>query len=78
MYKKEVQGWAKHLDFMILDIVCLQLAFVLAYCVRHGWKNPYMDWNYRRIAVVLMFLDIIVLVFFESLKNVLKLSLIHI
>ena len=72
MYKKEVQGWAKHLDFMILDIVCLQLAFVLAYCVRHGWKNPYMDWNYRRIAVVLTFLDIIVLVFFESLKNVLK------
>lgn len=22
MYKKSVQGWLKHLDFMILDVVC--------------------------------------------------------
>ena len=29
MYKKSVQGWLKHLDFMILDVVCLWISFTL-------------------------------------------------
>ena len=24
MYKKSSTGWLKHLDFMVLDIICLQ------------------------------------------------------
>ena len=31
MYKKSSTGWLKHLDFMVLDIICLQLAFVMGY-----------------------------------------------
>ena len=31
MYKKENNSWLKHIDFVILDILCLQLAFILAY-----------------------------------------------
>lgn len=31
MYKKSVQGWLKHLDFMILDVVCLWISFTLAF-----------------------------------------------
>ena len=30
MYAKKAQGWIKHLDFIILDMICLQVAFVLA------------------------------------------------
>lgn len=29
MYKKSPQGWMKHWDFILLDIFCLQLAFVV-------------------------------------------------
>lgn len=39
MYKKSPQGWLKHWDFILLDIFCLQLAFVVAYLVRQGWKT---------------------------------------
>lgn len=45
MYKKSVQGWLKHLDFMILDVVCLWISFTLAFNMRHGclmyWRILY-------------------------------------
>lgn len=34
MYRKEADGWMKHLDFIVLDMVCLQIAFILAYLLR--------------------------------------------
>lgn len=37
MYKKSVQGWLKHLDFMILDVVCLWISFTLAFGMRAAW-----------------------------------------
>ena len=40
MYKKSPQGWLKHWDFILVDIICLQLAFVVAYFVRMGFGNP--------------------------------------
>lgn len=36
MYRKEADGWMKHLDFIVLDMVCLQIAFILAYLLRLG------------------------------------------
>lgn len=29
MYKKKYSGWLKHADFLILDIIVLQLSFLL-------------------------------------------------
>lgn len=31
MYRKDSEGWLKHGDFIVLDMICLQLAFILAY-----------------------------------------------
>lgn len=30
MYQKFSDGWLKHMDFIILDIICLQIAFILS------------------------------------------------
>ena len=35
MYKRNAQGWSKHFDFMDVDELSLQLAFVLAVFLRH-------------------------------------------
>lgn len=72
MYKKSAQGWIKHLDFIILDLICLHIAFIIAYMMRHGMNNPYAVPIYRNVAFVITAIDILVIVFFESLKNVLK------
>ena len=47
MYKKSVQGWLKHLDFMILDVVCLWISFTLAFGMRHGSLNVFANSLYR-------------------------------
>ncbi len=72
MYRKSARGWEKHLDFMILDVICLHVAFTLAYMVRNGAWNPYGHELYRNMALVLTVIDVGVLIFFESMKNVLK------
>lgn len=70
--QKSAQGWIKHLDFIILDLICLHIAFIIAYMMRHGMNNPYAVPIYRNVAFVITAIDILVIVFFESLKNVLK------
>ena len=72
MYRKSATGWKKHLDFMILDVFSIQIAFMLAYIARYGLENPCGHELYRTMAIVLAVIDMGVLIFFGSMKNVLK------
>ena len=72
MYHKKPQGWMKHLDFIILDLLCLQFAFLLAYITRHDFVNPYANQFYRSMAIVYTLIDFSVLIVHDSMKNVLK------
>lgn len=72
MYAKKAQGWMKHLDFIILDMICLQVAFVLAYMTRHGLGNPYASSIYLNLSIVYAMVDMLVLITNRTMKNVLK------
>lgn len=72
MYKRSSKGWLKHVDFLILDLICLQISFYTAYCIRHGLQNMYANELYASMAVVLLLVDIVVEVIFENLHNVIK------
>lgn len=50
MYKKGSKGWLKHFDFILLDMICLQIAFLLAYVIRHDSGSPYIVPLYRNMA----------------------------
>ena len=72
MYKKSSTGWLKHLDFMVLDIICLQLAFVMGYFLRHHSFKPYGSPIYRNEAIAENTLIVL-----DEIQNA-PLSLIHI
>ncbi len=72
MHHKEKTGWVKHLDFIIIDIICLQLAYMAAFFVRHGGVNPYNNIGYRSVALILTLTQIIITVFGNNFKNVLR------
>ena len=72
MYRKYNLRWLKHLDFILLDVVCLHLAFIISYIIRHGWSNPYTREGYLMISVVFTIVDFLSAISFESMKNVLK------
>ena len=62
MYSKKTQGWQKHMDFMLIDVVSLNISFVLAYITRHGLNNPYGSLEYINLAIVYTLVDFLVLV----------------
>ena len=72
MYRKDNDNWLKHADFIILDMICLQAAFVLAYAISGYGFNPYARMLYRSMAVFIEFTDVIVLIVTGTLRGVLK------
>ena len=50
MYRKNSKGWLKHIDFILFDMVCLQLAFLLAYLIKNGNAHLYNDFLYRNMV----------------------------
>lgn len=72
MYRRESNGLIKHMDFILLNFLCLQLSFVGAFWIREGRINPYADERYRHIIIVITLVDIVVGVLFDTFKNVIK------
>ena len=72
MYRKDSEGWLKHADFIILDMLCLQLAYVLAYAISGYGFNPYATIIYRNMAVFLELADFVVIFGYGTMKSVLK------
>ena len=72
MYQKGAKGWLKHFDFMLLDLICVQIAFVIAFQIRHGFVNPYSNRDYLMLAIITELADIISLIFISNLGNILK------
>ena len=60
MYRRQRSGWFKHIDFVILDFLCLQISFIASYMIRHGIINPYQTPLYRNMGVILVFANIAV------------------
>lgn len=72
MYKFETKSWVKHLDFMLLDVLCVEVSVWLAFYFQQRSFDFYYDLTYRNLAVILLLVDIIVLVFAGTFKNILK------
>ena len=71
MYKRNAQGWSKHFDFMIVDEISLQIAFILATLIRnHIWA--YSSPLYRAMGVTLVLIDAVILVLHNSMHDVVK------
>ena len=72
MYKRKSDGWMKHFDFLLLDMVCLQIAFPLSFLILGRPVNPYADPLYRNMALILEVMDLTVMILFDTLSGVLK------
>lgn len=72
MYRRTYPSWLKHLDFILLDFLCLHAAFVAAYVYWVGPSVPYVAPVYQTMAVVLSLIQIAVSVYAESFKGVLR------
>ena len=84
MYEKAKSSWLKHLDFTILDIICLEAAYLLSFLFRDVWffkfhvgtdklsVNPWMNSFYSQIGLVLIAVDILLVLLRQSYKDILR------
>ncbi len=72
MNKRQIQGWIKHGDFILLDILCMQICYALVYwCIRGGEGNPYKNNVMVYQAVLLFVCQIIITLFSRQYHSIL-------
>ncbi|MCR5098222.1 MAG: sugar transferase [Lachnospiraceae bacterium] len=72
MYGEEKTGWVKHLDFTLIDLVCIQASLVIAYAWRFSGRLLFYEDIYVRIAILAALLDLVVVFFAEPYNGILR------
>lgn len=73
MYRRKNKGWLKHLDFAILDLVCMQICLALAYIGRHKEiANLYHNSIYQNVVLLLVVFEFGYLFFIDGYRDILK------
>ena len=78
MYKKRSSGWMKHLDFSLIDLICLHIAFVVSYLLHFSGgsyeygANPYKEPDWVMLMILVEVLDFLFIVTTNSFHNVLR------
>ncbi len=72
MYRKKPHGWSKHMDFMLLDVVCLYISYLIGFWIRHPGQNPFNLYIYRNLSIVMVLISIVVALFFGNFQGVLR------
>lgn len=72
MYKRRETSWLKHLDFMLLDAIFLQVAFFLASLLRYGSVEQYGKGIEQSMILVIAAMDLIVSIYMRNYTGILR------
>lgn len=73
MYKYEGSGWLKHIDFILIDMLCLFVSFFLSYLLRHRTVDGlFTNKTYLNTGIMLLILDYLVIMLFNVTQGILK------
>ena len=65
-------SWLKHWDFIVLDLLCLNVTFMIAYWLRLGFGNMYAEPEYRMMVVIMMILHFCIAFFSDFYSGILS------
>ncbi|HJA67081.1 MAG TPA: sugar transferase [Candidatus Mediterraneibacter cottocaccae] len=72
MYSRITNSWLKHWDFIVLDLITLQAAYVFSCIMRQGLHNPYQDQLYLNIGMIIGVADICAAFFMEPYHGIMR------
>ena len=72
MYRRQPQGWLKHIDFGICDFICMQVALALAAIVRFDIRRFYMESSYITLMLLTAVLSLLIIFFGNGYSGILK------
>lgn len=71
MYVKK-NSWVKHLDFILADLLCINLTLLIAYFLRNGVRNVYALKEYRTLLFAIMALHFCISFFSNTYSDILR------
>ncbi len=79
MHRKKQKTWAKHFDFILLDLLFIELSFVIAYVLRFGidqlkflFGGSSSVRSYHYIMLTILALHVAIVFFSKQYDNILK------
>lgn len=72
MYKRKTSGWSQHLDFMAMDILCLELAWLFSCLMRTPWQELSRTAGFWVLCVGMAFIDLLVMVLMDAYHSVIR------
>ena len=73
MERSNGNSWVKHLDFLIFDVICMEVSLVLAYLLRNSLgTGVVLGRLYAVMAGVLLLVNLVVALFNESYRSILR------
>ena len=72
MYKTITNNLWKHIDFLIVDCICIQAACILGFWNIDGVAFPYSNYNFVRAVVVITCFEFLVGILSDCYSNILK------
>ena len=70
MYQRISSDWLGRMDFVLGDMIFLQIAFVFSYIARNGFENPYENEIYLSMGMLICLIDVCTAFFLESYRNI--------
>ena len=70
--KNKVTSRSKHLDFIILDLICIELSFWLAYYIRLGHDNTVTPSDYSLMNTMVMLIHLSIIFISEGYSGIMK------
>lgn len=72
MYRRKTGGWSQHLDFMALDILCLEIAWVVGALMHSPLKEVLKSFLFWSIVVGIALTDLLVMVLMDAYHSVIR------
>lgn len=66
------ENWLKHWDFILLDMLCFQLAYFVSVMFRNSWRYSFENSLYLQVGLVIILADICTLFFAESYHGIMR------
>ena len=72
MYRKKTSSWLKHWDFILLDLILLEVSYLLAQWLRYGTAYYREAPLYRNVFFTIAAIDLVVGLMMGSYRGILR------
>lgn len=72
MNRKDTNSWLKHWDFILIDMILLQAAYIISASAPKGWQNPFENQVYINTALIIFLADICTAFFLEGYRGIMR------